>query len=52
MTRNFSTRLARLGLQVREWTGDTQLTKREIAETQMLVLTPEKWDVVTRSGNF
>jgi activating signal cointegrator complex subunit 3 len=48
MTRNFATRLSRLGLQVKEWTGDTQLTKREIAETQMLILTPEKWDVVTR----
>ena len=25
-----------------------QLTKQEIAETQMIVTTPEKWDVVTR----
>ena len=25
-----------------------QLTKAEIAQTQMLVTTPEKWDVVTR----
>ena len=25
-----------------------QLTKREMEETQMLVTTPEKWDVVTR----
>ena len=25
-----------------------QLTKREIAETQIIVTTPEKWDVVTR----
>ncbi|KAI6233172.1 hypothetical protein M3Y99_00943000 [Aphelenchoides fujianensis] len=48
MTTNFMKRLARLGLKVRELTGDTQLTKREIAETQMLILTPEKWDVVTR----
>jgi hypothetical protein len=25
-----------------------QLTRQEIAETQMIVTTPEKWDVVTR----
>lgn len=25
-----------------------QLTKAEIAETQLIVTTPEKWDVVTR----
>lgn len=28
--------------------GDMQLTKSEIAETQIIVTTPEKWDVVTR----
>lgn len=27
-----------------------QLTKSEIQQTQMLVTTPEKWDVVTRKG--
>jgi len=27
-----------------------QLTKRELAETQMIVTTPEKWDVITRKG--
>ncbi|KAI6206534.1 hypothetical protein M3Y94_00923100 [Aphelenchoides besseyi] len=48
MTANFAKRLARIGLKVRELTGDTQLTKKEINETQMLILTPEKWDVVTR----
>ena len=47
MTANFSKRLSKLGLKVRELTGDTTLTKKEIAETQMLVLTPEKWDVVS-----
>lgn len=25
-----------------------QLTKAEVAETQIIVTTPEKWDVVTR----
>jgi antiviral helicase SLH1 len=28
--------------------GDMQMTKTEIAETQIIVTTPEKWDVVTR----
>ncbi|CAJ0932072.1 unnamed protein product, partial [Mesorhabditis belari] len=50
MTESFGKRLAPLGLKVRELTGDTQLTKKEISETQMLVLTPEKWDVVTRKA--
>lgn len=27
-----------------------QLTKRELQETQMIVTTPEKWDVITRKG--
>ena len=37
-------------LQVREFTGDMQLTKREVEESQLLVTTPEKYDVVTRKG--
>lgn len=52
MTANFSKRLQCLGIAVRELTGDMQLTKTEIMQTQMLVTTPEKWDVVTRkAGN-
>ena len=47
----FAKALAPLGLQVREYTGDMQLTKREITETQIIVTTPEKWDVVTRKGS-
>ncbi|VBB27123.1 unnamed protein product [Acanthocheilonema viteae] len=50
MTINFAKRLAPLNLRVRELTGDTTLSRKEIAETQMLVLTPEKWDVVTRKA--
>lgn len=50
MTSNFSKRLAPLGIQVRELTGDMQLSKSEIMLTQMLVTTPEKWDVVTRKS--
>jgi activating signal cointegrator complex subunit 3 len=48
----FGKQLAPLGLQVRELTGDMQMTKREIAMTQMIVTTPEKWDVVTRKGGL
>ena len=35
---------------MRELTGDMQLTKAELSATQMIVTTPEKWDVVTRKG--
>lgn len=38
------------GVVVRELTGDIQMTKKEIMETQMIVTTPEKWDVVTRKA--
>uniref|UniRef100_A0A336MI52 CSON001544 protein n=1 Tax=Culicoides sonorensis TaxID=179676 RepID=A0A336MI52_CULSO len=51
MTSNFSKKLAPLGIIVRELTGDMQLTKTEMAATQILVTTPEKWDVVTRKGS-
>ncbi|GAM91498.1 hypothetical protein ANO11243_095490 [Dothideomycetidae sp. 11243] len=43
-------RLAWLGVKVRELTGDMQLTKAEIIDTQIIVTTPEKWDVVTRKS--
>lgn len=46
----FAERLSPLGLVVREFTGDMQLTKQEVAEAQLLVCTPEKYDVVTRKG--
>ncbi|WWC64778.1 uncharacterized protein I303_107390 [Kwoniella dejecticola CBS 10117] len=44
----FGKRLAWLGIKVRELTGDMQMTREEINETQIIVTTPEKWDVVTR----
>lgn len=46
----FGSRLRPFGIAVREYTGDMQLTRAEVAATQMLVTTPEKWDVVTRKG--
>ncbi|CAE6500996.1 unnamed protein product [Rhizoctonia solani] len=48
IVRKLGKRLAWLDVKVRELTGDMQLTKAEIAETQIIVTTPEKWDVVTR----
>ncbi|KAJ1958217.1 Pre-mRNA splicing [Linderina pennispora] len=47
---SFSKRLAPLGISVAELTGDSQLTKQQIAATQLIVTTPEKWDVITRKG--
>ena len=37
-------------LQVRELTGDMSLTKSEIEDTQVIVVTPEKWDIITRKS--
>lgn len=50
ITRKFSRCLAPMGIKVREVSGDMQLSRREIMETQILVTTPEKWDVITRKG--
>ncbi|KAH8802688.1 Sec63 Brl domain-containing protein [Xylogone sp. PMI_703] len=50
ITEKLGKRLAWLGIQVRELTGDMHLTKKEIVATQIIVTTPEKWDVVTRKG--
>lgn len=46
----FSERLGGLGISVRELTGDMQMTRHEIANTQIIVTTPEKWDVITRKA--
>ena len=35
---------------VRELTGDAHLTKQQIDETQVIITTPEKWDIVTRKS--
>jgi activating signal cointegrator complex subunit 3 len=51
VTEKFSSKLKYLGLFVKELTGDMQLTKTEFAKTQMIVTTPEKWDVVTRKSD-
>lgn len=50
MVGNFSSRLKSYGMNVAELTGDRQLTKQQIAETQIIVTTPEKWDIITRKA--
>ncbi|EPS38856.1 hypothetical protein H072_7384 [Dactylellina haptotyla CBS 200.50] len=47
---NFGKRLEHYGIKVAELTGDRQLTKAQIADTQIIVTTPEKWDVITRKA--
>ena len=47
---NFGKRLEPYGIRVSELTGDHQLTKQQIADTQIIVTTPEKWDVITRKA--
>ncbi|KAJ2758411.1 activating signal cointegrator 1 complex subunit 3, partial [Coemansia nantahalensis] len=51
VTEKYQSRLRWLGITCRELTGDMQLTKAEVAATQIIVTTPEKWDVVTRKGS-
>ncbi|KAJ6433870.1 hypothetical protein OIU84_017553 [Salix udensis] len=51
VTSAFSHRLSPLNMTVRELTGDMQLSKSELEETQMIVTTPEKWDVITRKSS-
>ncbi|KAF2747356.1 Sec63-domain-containing protein [Sporormia fimetaria CBS 119925] len=50
ITEKLGKRLAWLGIKARELTGDMHLTKAEIMQTQIIVTTPEKWDVVTRKS--
>jgi activating signal cointegrator complex subunit 3 len=46
----FSSKLKSLQVVVRELTGDMQLSRAEAERSDILVTTPEKWDVVTRKG--
>ncbi|GIX64234.1 DEAD-box helicase [Babesia caballi] len=47
----FMMALAPLGLRVREVTGDTQIPTSELLSIDVLVTTPEKFDVITRNSN-
>uniref|UniRef100_A0A0E0KIW7 RNA helicase n=1 Tax=Oryza punctata TaxID=4537 RepID=A0A0E0KIW7_ORYPU len=48
---NLSARLKEYNVTVRELSGDQNLTKQQIDETQIIVTTPEKWDIVTRKSD-
>ena len=48
---NLGKRLEPYGVRVAELTGDRQLTKQQIADTQIIVTTPEKFDVITRKAS-
>jgi pre-mRNA-splicing helicase BRR2 len=50
MVGSFGERLAYLGVKVGELSGDHQMTKEQIAQTQIIFTTPEKWDVITRKS--
>ena len=43
-------KLSSYGIRVDELTGDHQLNKEQITATQIIVCTPEKWDIITRKG--
>mmetsp|Transcript_62196 Transcript_62196/g.148187 ORF Transcript_62196/g.148187 Transcript_62196/m.148187 type:complete len:2144 (+) Transcript_62196:214-6645(+) len=48
---NFSKRLESFGIVVKEFTGDVQLNKQQLGEANVIVMTPEKYDVITRKGD-
>lgn len=50
MVGSFSKRLAPYGITVGEMTGDSQMNKEQFMATQVIVCTPEKYDIVTRKG--
>ncbi|KAJ6748412.1 DEXH-BOX ATP-DEPENDENT RNA HELICASE DEXH12-LIKE [Salix purpurea] len=47
---NLSNRLQEYGIQVKELSGDQSMTRHQIEETQIIVTTPEKWDIITRKS--
>jgi len=51
VVKNFGKRLAPYGITVRELSGDSSLTRQQIQDTQLIVTTPEKWDIITRKSD-
>ncbi|RWR94337.1 DExH-box ATP-dependent RNA helicase DExH12-like protein [Cinnamomum micranthum f. kanehirae] len=47
---NLSCRLRHYGVNVNELSGDQTLSHQQIDETQIIVTTPEKWDIITRKS--
>ena len=50
MVGNLGNRLKPYGINVRELTGDVSLSRSQIDDTQVIVTTPEKWDIITRKS--
>ena len=50
MVGNLGNRLKPYGIKVRELTGDVSLSRSQIDDTQVIVTTPEKWDIITRKS--
>jgi len=47
---SFGKKLAPFGVTVRELSGDQNLSRSQIVETQVIITTPEKWDIITRKA--
>uniref|UniRef100_A0A5B7AAE8 RNA helicase n=1 Tax=Davidia involucrata TaxID=16924 RepID=A0A5B7AAE8_DAVIN len=47
---NLSNRMQHYNVKVKELSGDQSLTRQQIDETQIIVTTPEKWDIITRKS--
>lgn len=47
---NLSNRLQHYDVKVKELSGDQSLSRQQIEETQIIVTTPEKWDIITRKS--
>ncbi|XP_026402952.1 DExH-box ATP-dependent RNA helicase DExH12-like [Papaver somniferum] len=47
---NLSNRLKHYNVNVKELSGDQSLTRQQIDDTQIIVTTPEKWDIITRKS--
>ncbi|KAL0213715.1 hypothetical protein P9112_005899 [Eukaryota sp. TZLM1-RC] len=50
MVNSFTVRFADFGLSVSELTGDVTMSRQQIQKTNIIVTTPEKWDVITRKS--
>ena len=49
---NLSQRLSHYNLNVKELSGDVNLTKHEIQNTNLIITTPEKFDIITRKSGI
>jgi len=47
---NLNKYLEELGLKIREMTGDMGLSRKELKNSQIIVCTPEKYDIMTRKN--